>query len=179
MKLKEGVMELFDNYISLGYYCGVAASMSKMGIRCTSGPFDWYISGEFKGVLSCLENDFSDFLCKDNLEVTNAGTSITNTKYLFHMGHEIKNSFEQDYESINEKYMRRIKCFREQIKQRTCFIRVIYNVKELRYILENQAFINDIIKKFNIDNEIIYIVAKSIFGDEEFDWIFQACSQLR
>ena len=159
-------MAVFDNYISLGYYCGVAASMSKIGIRSTSGPFDWYISGVFKGVVSCLENDFSDFLCKDNIEVTDAGMSLTNTKYFFQMGHEIRNSFEEEYESINEKYMRRIKCFREQIKQKTCFIRTVYNVEELKYILENQEFINDIIKRFNIDNEIIYIVTKSIFGGD-------------
>ena len=58
--------------------------------------------------------------------------SLTNTKYFFQMGHEIRNSFEEEYESINEKYMRRIKCFREQIKQKTCFIRTVYNVEELK-----------------------------------------------
>ena len=51
----------FKNFISLGYYCGTAASMSKLGIRNSSGPFDWYTS-ELIGVLECLENDFSDFL---------------------------------------------------------------------------------------------------------------------
>ena len=50
---------MFDNFISLGSYCGAAASMSKLGIRSVSGPFDWIISSDLKSVVSCLENDFS------------------------------------------------------------------------------------------------------------------------
>jgi len=163
---------LFDNYISLGYYCGVAASMSKIGVRSVSGPFDWYISSEFKGVMNCLENDFAEFLIKDNIEVTCAGMALVDTKYSFHLGHEIKVSFEEEYKSIYAKYMRRINRFREQIRQKTCFIRAVYNVDELRYIQENQQYINDIIKRSNEDNEIVYVINKNIFSNETIPCLF-------
>lgn len=80
--------------------------------------------------------------------------------------HDIKNSFEEDYDFIYEKYMRRINYFKEQIIQKTCFIRVIYNVDELKYIRANQQFINDVIKQFHKDNEIVYVVNRNIFGHE-------------
>lgn len=51
---------MFENFISLGWFCGTAASMSKYGLRSWFGPFDWYFSN-FPGVLSCMENDFIDF----------------------------------------------------------------------------------------------------------------------
>ena len=57
---------MFEKFISLGWYCGTAAAMSKLGIRSFSGPFDWYQS-DFSGVLNCLDNDFDDFLEKKNL----------------------------------------------------------------------------------------------------------------
>ncbi len=35
---------LFDNCISLGWFCGIASSMSQLGLRSVSGPFDWCYS---------------------------------------------------------------------------------------------------------------------------------------
>lgn len=164
MSENKGVLVMFDNFISLGSYCGVAASMSKIGIRSVSGPFDWLISSDLKSVGSCMENDFSDFLNKENLVVTHGGMGFTDIKHSFYFWHDIKNSFEEDYEFIYEKYMRRINYFKEQIKHKTCFIRAVYSVDEFKYIQANQQFINSIIKKFHKDNEIIYVVNKSILG---------------
>lgn len=81
-KAKRRVLSMFENFISLGYYCGVAASMSKLGIRSCSGPFDWYIS-EFQGVLECIENDFGDFLDVNNLEVVSNGTAFEDKSIIF------------------------------------------------------------------------------------------------
>lgn len=157
---------MFKNFISLGNYCGVAASMSKLGIRNASGPFDWFISSDFEGVLGCLQNDFEDFLKMDHLWVDESKASFRDIKYGFCLGHEVKTYFEREYASICEKYMRRISVFREQIRQKTCFIRAVYNEKELEYIQNNNRHIESIIKKGNPDNEIIYIVSKVIAGSE-------------
>ena len=153
---------MFDNFISLGHYCGVAAAMSKLGIRSVSGPFDWYISNDFSGVLKCLETDFKDFLKRENIRLNCNGMQIIDRQYGFHMGHEIKVSFEDEYDSINAKYMRRIDYFREQIKQKTCFIRAVYNEEELTYIQEHAEYINSIIKRRNCENKIVFIVGNEI-----------------
>ena len=52
---------MYNSFISLGWFCGVASSMSKYGLRSFSSPFDWYFS-DFKSVLHFIETDFIDFL---------------------------------------------------------------------------------------------------------------------
>lgn len=59
---------MFDNFISLGPWCATAASMSKHGLRSWSGPFDWVLTPCFESVLNLIENDFEDFLLRENLE---------------------------------------------------------------------------------------------------------------
>lgn len=151
---------VFDNFISLGWFCGTAASMKKYGLRSFSGPFDWYFN-DFYGVLSCIENRFEDFLLKDNLQETENPKSFLDTKYGFVFNHEIKRSLEEDYEIIKDKYNRRIIYFEKRIKERTCFIRTVRNPKELEYIEKNNDYISSIIKRDNIENEIVYLSLKS------------------
>lgn len=162
---------MFENFVSVGYYCGVAAAMSKLGIRSSSGPFDWYISS-FEGVLNCLEEDFEDFLKKENIKLDENKIAFWNMKYSFYLGHEIKVSFEKDYDSICRKYAHRINNFQEQIKRKTCFIRAIQNVQELEYILNNLPRINAVIKKSNEANEIVYIVNRNIAKKQSLSYPF-------
>lgn len=162
---------MFENFISLGCYCGVAASMSKLGVRSCSGPFDWYLSG-FRGVLECIENDFYDFLDVNNLEIVSYGTALEDKKYDFYLGHEIKVSFDRDYETIYQKYMRRINVFREQIRKNTCFVRAVRDGEELLYIKNNMQRINKIIKKQNTENEIVYIVSNCISDSNDLSYPF-------
>lgn len=60
---------MFDYFVSLGYSCPTASSMSKYGLRSFSGLFDWLISADFSWVLHFIETDFTDFLQKDRLEL--------------------------------------------------------------------------------------------------------------
>ena len=59
---------MFDYFISLGFTCPVASSMSKYGLRSFSGVFDWLITPDFGWVLHYIETDFKDFLLQENLE---------------------------------------------------------------------------------------------------------------
>ena len=72
LKLKtEYMMNYVDKYsncISLGGNCSVACSLSKLGLRNASGPFDWYVS-DFSSVLAQIENEFQDFMKRENLEI--------------------------------------------------------------------------------------------------------------
>jgi len=134
---------MFDNYISLGSACHVAASMEKLGIRSFSGPFDWYVSS-FKGVLECLENDFKDFLCRDNLQILDNPTYFKDLKYDFTFSHEITTSLDDEYDLVCEKYKRRIENFKRRIQERTCFLRAI-SPNEVDYVKNNSAYIQNLI----------------------------------
>ena len=45
------------------------------------------------------------------------------------------------------------------IRQRSCFIRAVRDNDELKYIQDNRSYIENIIKKYNLENEIIYVVS--------------------
>lgn len=152
----------YENCISLGWFCGVASSMSRYGLRNHSGPFDWYFS-DLKSVLNLMETDFYDFMAKKNLYIdANNPKIFHDKKYGFLCNHDIQNDFEAEYEGIYQKYIRRAKKFMQDIKQPTLFIRAIRSEKEISYIEENREYIYKIIKGSNSGNEIIFLLLNTM-----------------
>lgn len=153
---------MFQHFISLGWYCGVAASLSKYGLRGFSGPFDWYFS-DFEGVVHFLETDFEDFLCKENLFTSEDNKKeFCDRKYGCRYIHDVDKDFEQEYHKIYVKYSRRIERFRIVTKEKCCFIRAVQDEQELEFILRNAERISAIIKKNNKNNEIVYLIPELI-----------------
>lgn len=155
---------MYNYFVSLGWYCGVAASMEKLGLRSQSGPFDWYFS-DYEGVLKCVENEFVDILDYNNLQtIKDKPLEFIDIKYNFHFNHEL-NKFEtlnEMYTKILMKYKNRANRFLEMIKKPTCFIRAIRNEKEIQFILNNSEYISKIIKRSNVKNNVIYIVTEEL-----------------
>jgi hypothetical protein len=84
--------KLYSNCISLGWFCGTASSLSRLGLRSYSGPFDWYFS-HYWAVLNQIENDFKDFMKWENLELSlddASGRTFCDRKYGFCCNHDIK-----------------------------------------------------------------------------------------
>ncbi len=149
---------MFKYFIPIGWYCGTAASLSKYGLRSFSGPFDWFFS-DLEGVVYFLENDFGDFLNKGNLRVVEGKpTEFKDIAHGFHYNHDVANNFEEEYEGICTKYARRIKAFRNAAKQGVCFVRAVRDQEELNYIAEEEEHIKRVVKTYNDDNEIIYLI---------------------
>ena len=152
----------YDNCISLGWFCGTASSMSMHGLRSCSGPFDWYRS-DLWAVLGVIENDFSDFMLRKNLQLVDDNPKrFVDTKYGFTFLHDIKENFEQEYSAIFQKYHRRAMRFMEDTKSPTCFLRAVRSHQEVSWIKENRDYISSVIKKNNSKNEIIFLVHKNI-----------------
>jgi hypothetical protein len=152
----------YDNCVSLGWFCGTASSLSKLGLRSQSGPFDWYFS-HYGAVLNQIENDFQDFMVKDNLEIVDGDTKkFRDIKYGFHYIHDVKEDFESEYELIRNKYFRRVERFRQTIKQPTVFFRCIRDSEEVEYINHNWEYAENLLKKFNEKNHIIYVYRSNL-----------------
>ena len=149
---------MFSSVISLGFYCGVAYSISKCGFRSFSGPFDWENS-EYEGVLHFIDDDFSDFLLPENLEVDNSSPEkFFDKKYNIRFPHDIHTSFAEDLPSIKAKYKRRIERFIDEEHKGTCFIRAINDPAEIDFIAENREKINSVLTKYNPNNKVIYLI---------------------
>lgn len=54
--------------------------------------------------------------------------------------------------------MRRIKKYRKDLSEGACLIRAVRDEEELEYISINANKIREIVKKYNVNNEIVYLV---------------------
>lgn len=152
----------YKNCISLGWFCGTASALSKLGLRSFSGPFDWYFSS-YSGVLANLENDFVDFMNKDNLRIDDENPkAFYDIKYGFHCNHDIENNLEEDYVEIFTKYSRRVAVFREKVKSPTVFFRTIENNDEIEYINNNWEYAKKLVEQYNSNNRIIYVLTSDM-----------------
>ena len=137
---------MFKAFISLGWACVTAASMEKYGLRDGSYPFDW-VRSRLNGVLHFLENDFEDFLCRENL--SEDGKCFYDRKWGIDFIHDGTITAEGEYDNICEKYKRRIQRFMETVQEgKVCFVRAIIDQAEVCWIKENSEYISKIISKF-------------------------------
>ena len=154
---------IYENCYSLGFFCGVACALSKNGLRGCSGPFDWYFS-DYKGVLRQIDTGFSDFVQKNNLKLTDDPKVFVDDKYNFRYNHDVKRSFFDEYEEIHNKYKNRAERFMRDIVNPTIFFRCIRDDQEVRYINENWEYARNVVKRFNKDNEIIYVYREGLIN---------------
>lgn len=157
----------FENYISLGYFCEVAKDLERLGLRNQSSPFDWVISF-FPDVIDAIDKEFSDFLAFDNLSQNiYSRAHYHEDKYHIYFFHDFNayKSLASQYGSVKDKYDRRIKRFLNTITKPTLFVRYISSEKrdeagksvELKWIEENYEYVLSVLKRFNGNNEIVFI----------------------
>ena len=168
-------MEMYSHYISLGYFCEVAQDLEILGLRNTSSPFDWGIS-DFQGVINAINNEFLGFLDYENLSQNRLCRShYHEDKYDFYFFHDFTQykSLMSQYDSVKEKYLRRINRFLSSIKEPTLFVRYISaetidengRSVELKWIEENYDYILEVLKRYNTKNSIVLIGDETVHSD--------------
>ena len=152
----------YENCISLGWFCGTASAMSRLGLRSYSGPFDWYFS-DYSGVLAQIENDFNDFMNKKNITISKDNSkTFEDIKYNFTYIHDVKQNFDDEYEMIKSKYAKRIKIFKDMSSLPTVFLRTVRNNEEIHFINKHWEYAEKLIKKYNSTNIIIYVLTSEL-----------------
>lgn len=163
-KLDRQTDRQYENCVSLGWFCGTASSLSKLGLRSHSGPFDWYFS-HFWAVISQIENNFKEFMLKENLETVDDNVKVfRDVKYGFYCSHDVENDFETEYSKIYARYMRRADYFMEMIERPTVFFRTVRDDTEVEYINNNWENIDKLLKSYNPYNTIVYVCRSGIVG---------------
>ncbi len=166
----------YTNYISLGYFCEVAQDLEKLGLRNQSSPFDWGISC-FANVIDAIDKEFLGFMDYDNLSQSiNERAHYHEDRYQFFFFHDFSKykSLDKQYKFVKAKYDKRIKRFLQSIKQPTLFIRYISSEeldennrsKELNWIENNYEYVINVLKRFNPQNDIVFIGDETINSDK-------------
>ena len=161
----------YENIVSLGYYCGVARDLEKLGLRSFSGPFDWMLS-PITGVVAALENSFDGFLSHDGLaQNTKLRQVYRDARYGFLLFHDFDKykKLDEQLEFVKRKYERRIKRFLSKITKPTMFIRYISteslgtnDESEIVWVEDNLERILHAIRRFNPNNSILFIADEPI-----------------
>lgn len=156
-------MKQFRNVISLGAFCFVASKLRRLNLRKQAYPFDWIIT-DIQTVMTLIENNFNDF-CNEDLLVKKYGENgvfYDNLKYsLLRFVHDFNEDC-TNTEEIKRKYSRRLNRFYSHINDNTLFIRYIIDKNEYKYILKNYGKLKKLLKSFNKNNEIIFILNDEI-----------------
>ena len=164
------------NIISLGFFCGVAQELERIGLRNKSFPFDWVISGDFEKVIKLIESNFVSFMQKNDLfqeySINPQYYYDINNKIHFYHDFNKYQSFDSQFLKIKEKYQWRINRFYDTISHPTIFIRYVSSKKELDFIKVKEHTINDLLKKFNDSNELIYIIDNTLQGTKLSNKVF-------
>lgn len=141
-------------FISLGNRCIPALILKHYNLRSAAYPFDWMLSDTFDNFFKMLETDFENFISKDSLiidkerpfivrdQATNFGYShdfpVTDPKIRY-----IAPNFLDAFESIKEKYNRRIKRFLDILISGRKIIFLRFEMGEgLEHALKIQNFIH-------------------------------------
>lgn len=160
---------MFESFCSLGTACPVAASMAKYGLRSYSGVFDWLITSDFKSVLHYLENDFDDFMLRDNLvSYEESAKMFRDLSSGFVFMHDKEFPFETEYHNLRRKYEKKIGRFMENVSRPTCFLRMVVDRKEIEYIDSHMNYINQVIKRHCRKNEIVFLIKRELGLDVQW-----------
>lgn len=133
----------YDIIYSVGMDCACALYMNKASIRKCSGPFDWLTGVDFNIRMELILNNFEEFFNKEDFvflpksKDPNIGTDeecdyYQNMKTGFYFYHDfVIDKFEECFEDVKNKYIRRIDRFYKNIKssKKVLFIYLTHSEK--------------------------------------------------
>ena len=149
----------FEHFISLGHCCYVGIELERMGLRDSSMPFDW-VRSHWRGIKKSFNKNFEGYLNYEDLYQKKSCLHIyKNLQYGVGFVHDFVDykSLKSQIADVQKKYQRRIERFFSYIAEPTLFIRYMWDYEELVYVSTHYAEIERMIKKYNPNNEIVFI----------------------
>jgi len=185
-------MDIKKIIIPFGNDCCLAHQLTIHNYRKFALPFDW-IKSDLKNIINCIRDNFTDFLElnllqkknysdnfpllneEENLNTTNTNTlRVVNTKYNFHFVHEFQYDIQIEYQTILEKYNRRIERF-NNLMMDVNIQKILVNIGKQNDKKYENALHELFISK-NYSNYKFVFLDQTNFGHtmtwkrEEYDW---------
>ena len=134
-----------------------------MGLRTHSGPFDWQACVDFKKRIELIDTDFKEFF--ENLNEKGLYQKVIDPQIYFmkavgvFLVHDFTmyKSLAEQLPEVRKKYERRVASFYRQIARKTLFIYYVNKDNDVDYINHNIDYIRKVLRKFNPNNEIIFV----------------------
>lgn len=151
---------MYKRVISLGWFCGTASEIKRIGLRDASYPFDWLITYDFSTIITMVDRgERFHFYNEEMFQYQNDASKWYNSRYVVSSFHDFSpfKKVKEQLDIVEEKYERRAGRFYNAICDKTIFIRYIKDVHEKKYILTHAKEIEQVLKRYNSENRIIYI----------------------
>lgn len=171
-------MDGFSHYISLGWFCSTALELERIGLRDCSSPFDWLLT-DWGGIIYNIDSHFKDWLRYENLYQNTENRKIyKDIKQGITFMHDFNGRIplRDQIDRVQKKYNRRIGRFYQNIQEPTLFLRYINTDKgetdEIFQIQEQYETIKKLLRKYNRNNDIIFIVNRDMQDKVTFPAFF-------
>lgn len=151
----------YKHIISLGSFCSPALEIERLGLRDGSYPFDWVLSRSMNNIVELISNGFSDLFNVDYFyQWKSQYSTYENIKCDIVFVHDFSQwiDLNSQLQQVIDKYQRRINRFYIAIQEKTLFVRYIETDSEYKYVEKNYDLILETLKRYNKENEILYIV---------------------
>jgi len=156
----------YDVIISLGRDCTISYYLRHFQLQKESLPFDWLIIHSLESILQLFQNDFDDFLSKENLsyELTwKEGLQYIDNKYKLSFRHDFIKDFHNEFEDVVFKYKRRISRMQNKLSNAKKVL-FVHQTKNIEYDLPFlKRFINTLNELYEAEISLLYIVNDSEF----------------
>ncbi|MBA42492.1 MAG: hypothetical protein CMF62_00595 [Magnetococcales bacterium] len=147
-------------FVSLGFSCHTSYHLKKYGLKKESYPFDWIFSNP-EIIIDCLQNDFLEFLNKDNYESIEPYGTLTKVckhkKYhpIMFMHHDPTNK--EDYEYF-KRCVTRFRNMLKSDKKKIFIITQINQKKKTNANIKNRICkLDTILKMYTSNYKIIFM----------------------
>lgn len=177
LPLGQRISTEYEHIVSLGYFCGVALELERIGLRDASGPFDWVIA-PWAGVAELLTSGFDDLFEADAFEQDpRTPEHYRNSKYGIAFYHDFDRwiSFDAQLPNVREKYERRIERFYANASDPTLFVRYVRDENEVDELRDTLPAVISLLRELNCDNDVL-LVGNDSLDPHLLNYVF-ACDE--
>ncbi len=153
----------YRHAVSLGWFCGTAEELDRIGCREASGPFDWLLTCSLEGLAGILQRReayFPEELRPYKENPAYFYDPVMKISY-FH-DFTAERPLAEQTDAVREKYARRWERFYRTICEPTLFVRYIYDKKELQYLDEHAGEVLAVLRQFCPGNDLICLVNEDL-----------------
>lgn len=152
--MAQSTFKIYNNVVSFGCMCSLALHLKKLGLRSSSGYFDW-VTSDIEKNIELVENNFEGFFDTKYFKQEFPGYAhlITNTKYRVVYTHvfDPKSTLKKQYQKCRRYVQKKIDNFYKSLNDNCLLIYYSRSEQENNWIKTHQELIKEFCDKHKCD----------------------------